>query len=64
MYYTEMDPITGRPLFVEKNIARKEEQKDVLTAKLDRPRSARLIGVAPPRRPARKKTGRSGPSRS
>ena len=33
MYYTENDPITGKPLFVEKNITLKEEQKRVLTVK-------------------------------
>ena len=64
MYYTEMDPVTGKHLFVEKNIARKEEQKNVLTAKPDRPRSSRPAVAARPRDLAKKKTGRSGPLRS
>ncbi|MFH1992950.1 MAG: YgiQ family radical SAM protein [Pseudomonadota bacterium] len=32
MYYTATDPDTGRPLFVEKNIGRKEAQKKVLVS--------------------------------
>ncbi len=31
MYYTEMDPFTKRPIFVEKNLTRKERQKSILT---------------------------------
>ena len=31
MYYTETDPITGKPLFVEKDIAAKEKQKAMVT---------------------------------
>lgn len=33
MYYTEMDPFTLRPVFVEKNPQRKARQKDLLTHK-------------------------------
>jgi uncharacterized radical SAM protein YgiQ len=33
MYYTEMDPFSGEPIFVEKNLAKKQHQKDILTAK-------------------------------
>jgi radical SAM superfamily enzyme YgiQ (UPF0313 family) len=33
MYYTELDPITRRPVFVEKDPRRKEHQKDILTRK-------------------------------
>lgn len=33
MYYTEMDPFTRRPIFVEKDPRRKERQKDILTRK-------------------------------
>jgi radical SAM superfamily enzyme YgiQ (UPF0313 family) len=33
MYYTELDPFTRRPLFVEKNPRRKEHQKDIVTRK-------------------------------
>ena len=33
MYYTELDPITRRPVFVEKDPRRKEHQKDILTLK-------------------------------
>ncbi len=32
MYYTEQDPFTGEPLFVEKNLHRKALQKDLVTA--------------------------------
>jgi len=33
MYYTELDPFTRRPLFVEKDPRRKERQKDIVTRK-------------------------------
>jgi uncharacterized radical SAM protein YgiQ len=33
MYYTELDPFTRRPLFVEKDPRRKERQKDIITRK-------------------------------
>ena len=33
MYYTELDPFTRRPLFVEKDPRRKEHQKDIITRK-------------------------------
>jgi uncharacterized radical SAM protein YgiQ len=33
MYYTEQNPFTNEPLFVEKDIMRKEKQKEVLTKK-------------------------------
>ena len=36
MYYTEMDPFTRQPVFVEKDPRRKERQKDVLTRKRSR----------------------------
>lgn len=32
MYYTEMDPFTREPIFVEKDVRRKEKQKEILTA--------------------------------
>jgi uncharacterized radical SAM protein YgiQ len=35
MYYTEMDPFSGRPVFVEKDPRKKEHQKDILTRKKD-----------------------------
>ncbi len=31
MYYTEMDPFSGEPVFVEKNLARKARQKAIVT---------------------------------
>jgi uncharacterized radical SAM protein YgiQ len=40
MYYTEADPFTGKPLFVEKDAGRKERQKQAVTPKrapADRP---------------------------
>jgi uncharacterized radical SAM protein YgiQ len=33
MYYTELDPFTRRPIFVEKDPLRKEHQKDIVTRK-------------------------------
>jgi hypothetical protein len=33
MYYTEQDPFTGNPIFVEKNLKRKEQQKDFVVYK-------------------------------
>ncbi len=33
MYYTEMDPFTLRPIFVEKDPLRKERQKNIVTNK-------------------------------
>jgi len=35
MYYTESDPFTGESLFVEKNPARKERQKQIVTHKAE-----------------------------
>ncbi|MDK2980461.1 MAG: hypothetical protein PWQ55_808 [Chloroflexota bacterium] len=36
MYYTEMDPLTGEKLFVEKDMGKKERQKRILTDKKTR----------------------------
>jgi uncharacterized radical SAM protein YgiQ len=33
MYYTGQDPFTGNPLFVEKDPAKKQRQKDIVTAR-------------------------------
>jgi uncharacterized radical SAM protein YgiQ len=33
MYYSEMDPFTRKPLFVEKGLQKKKRQKDILTQK-------------------------------
>jgi radical SAM superfamily enzyme YgiQ (UPF0313 family) len=33
MYFTEIDPATGRKIFVEKNIAKKQRQKDIVVEK-------------------------------
>ena len=44
MYYTEKDPFTGEPLFVEKNPAAKQRQKEVITGR----------GNPPPRHQRRK----------
>ncbi|MCA1794171.1 MAG: YgiQ family radical SAM protein [Desulfobacteraceae bacterium] len=33
MYYTGQDPFTGKPLFVEKDPAKKQRQKDIVTAR-------------------------------
>lgn len=34
MYYTEKDPFTGEEIFVEKNLKRKEHQKEIVTEKV------------------------------
>ena len=39
MYYTEQDPFTGKPIFVEKDINRKIKQKEILTRKPARRKS-------------------------
>lgn len=39
MYYTEQDPFTGKQIFVEKDINRKNKQKDILTHKPTRKQS-------------------------
>jgi hypothetical protein len=31
MYYTETDPASGQKIFVEKNLARKTHQKEIIT---------------------------------
>ncbi len=33
MYYTELDPKTRKPLFVEKDILKKEKQKNIVIKK-------------------------------
>jgi len=33
MYYTEIDPFSGKPIFVEKDVQRKERQKKIVTEK-------------------------------
>jgi uncharacterized radical SAM protein YgiQ len=33
MYYTELDPFTGQPIYVEKDPRRKERQKEIVTEK-------------------------------
>jgi len=30
MYYTEKDPFTGEPIFVEKNLKKKNRQKEIM----------------------------------
>ncbi|MEA3418319.1 MAG: YgiQ family radical SAM protein [Campylobacterota bacterium] len=35
MYYTELDPWTRKPIFVEKDPAKKQKQKDIVTQKSD-----------------------------
>ncbi|MFM8319947.1 MAG: YgiQ family radical SAM protein [Chloroflexota bacterium] len=34
MYYTELDPFTRQPIFVEKDLRRKERQKEIVTQKV------------------------------
>ena len=38
MYFTGIDPATGRKIFVEKNIAKKQRQKDIVTNSRERSR--------------------------
>jgi hypothetical protein len=33
MYYTEIDPFTGKPLFVEKDPRKKDQQKRIVVEK-------------------------------
>jgi hypothetical protein len=33
MYYTELDPFTRKPIFVEKDMRRKQRQKEIVTHK-------------------------------
>jgi len=33
MYYTGIDPFNGKPLFVEKELPKKEFQKEIVTGK-------------------------------
>ena len=40
MYYTEMDPVTRKKIFVEKDIKRKEKQKEIVVKKEVRNRSS------------------------
>ncbi len=43
MYYTEKDPFTGHPIFVEKNLHRKALQKQIITGVDTRQKSAPAI---------------------
>ncbi len=52
MYYTEMDPFTGEKLFVEKDIRKKQQQKDSVT---DKTPKATKRGRQEPARPARQR---------
>ena len=52
MYYTELDPFTRQPLFVEKDPARRERQKQIVVVKLAQPTPSRPISRS-------LKTGRS-----
>ena len=33
MYWTEINPITGRKIYVEKDLAKKQRQKDIVVGK-------------------------------
>ena len=37
MYYTGLDPFTRQPIFVEKDLRRKKQQKEILTSKAFQP---------------------------
>jgi uncharacterized radical SAM protein YgiQ len=55
MYYTESDPFTGKRVFIEKNLKRKEQQKEIVVG--DQPFHPRgtAIGTGKPFTPGRKK---------
>ncbi len=57
MYYTEMDPFTRRPIFVEKDARRKERQKDIVVHKGASPTAAEAA------RARSKPTARRAPGR-
>ena len=40
MYYTEMDPFTLKPVYVEKNLKKKQIQKDIVTGQTTQNRQA------------------------
>ena len=47
MYYTETDPFSGQPVFVEKDPRKKERQKDIVVRKPASQQTHRL-GQSPP----------------
>jgi uncharacterized radical SAM protein YgiQ len=51
MYYTEMDPFTRQPIFVEKDPRRKERQKDIVTQKAEARPAPSKGRPAPAKRP-------------
>lgn len=55
MYYTEMDPFTRQPLYVEKDVRRKELQKEIVTQKTPLPASRSGAYSSITRRPAARK---------
>ncbi len=54
MYYTEMDPFSRQPIFVEKDLRRKARQKEIVVGKDEAQRAPapRRGAPPPPRRPA------------
>jgi uncharacterized radical SAM protein YgiQ len=56
MYYTEQDPFSSKPLFVEKNLQRKEKQKEILT---DKPESQYIRPVGRSHSYTNKKAGKN-----
>jgi hypothetical protein len=40
MYYTEMDPVSRKKIFVEKDPRRKEKQKEIVVAKGFKPKKS------------------------
>ncbi len=58
MYYTEKDPFSGTQIFVEKDLRRKQTQKEVVTGVLEKPRqgtAARAQQTKSPRIPIEKR---------
>ena len=58
MYYTELDPFTGRSLFVEKGLSGKEKQKTVLTERSSQARKHRSLAERPIQKPPRRGSDR------
>ncbi|AKG53477.1 FeS oxidoreductase [Dehalogenimonas sp. WBC-2] len=55
MYYTGLDPFTGKSVFVEKDLRNKEIQKNIVTGK-SAPRQPHKSGATGTERPLRRKT--------
>jgi hypothetical protein len=55
MYYTELDPFSRQPIYVEKDLRRKKQQKEILISKAFQPSAEKT----PPSRRTVRPTHRS-----